>query len=825
MRRRVCRILASVSFLALQAGTAEAALAPSHRKGAISPRHPVATGKGVSGKGANGTGRAPLRSRAEAATPRSAPRPTMMAARQSSPEEVNVHAALQTATGVTGSTPGGGLMPEQTAAKSRSGLTRDFIARQSPTSNPTTMVASLPGVVTGSGDPLGTSDQQVSLSVRGLTQFELGYTYEGIPAADPLNFFIFTGTTADNENIQSISLSQGSADISAPLYNAVGGQLSETLRDPSQHAGGLINLAYGSYGLNREFGRVDSGEIGHSGVRSFVSFSYEGADNWRGPGRSTRYHVDAKAVKEWGEGSHTAFVLSYNSPTGYYLETPSMAQWKALGTKANYAADFRKGGSSYYRFQENQRNSLILGAPTHFRLTDSLSADVTPYYNYFWGYGDGGTSLPTGTSYVGTQNTGPLQVGSSANSVIAAAIDTFHERHGGLNSALHWKTKHNTLSAGYWYSYYTQQEHSFYAEADGEGRIASMTGDYPIYTQAGIPLSRYNINFVQQTNALYIHDEFRAFDDRLTIEAGFKEAMVSRMSTQLIPGAHYKTTANYAEPLPQFAASYRITPHDQIYINGTTAFRAPSSILTMADYFSTTTGKIAHSRATNLAPEYSIGEEIGYRHYGLVNISAALFNYNLTNRQLSSTVYLNGVPTTASINAGGQTSRGATLELGLRPWHHFSPYLSGQYLHATIDNNLASGGDLLPTRGKTAVNTPEFSGAIGLSYDDGGMFGSFNLNYVGSQYATFMNDQKIPSYMTANVTLGYRFPSYHFVKHPQIQLNLINLGNSGYLSGASSLVGNAKATKGIYGSTIAAQTPLYYVGGGFAGVVSVTAGF
>ncbi|MBB2160710.1 TonB-dependent receptor [Gluconacetobacter sacchari] len=813
MRHRICWILASVSLMALQVGRAEAAPVFAHRKAASRPVHHARTPV---------TGHGTLPAPGSAALP---PRRKSPDVAQSSPEEINVHAAIQTATGVTGSTPGGGLMPEQTAAKSISGLTRDFIAKQSPTSSPLTMMASLPGVVTSSGDPLGTSDQQAGLSVRGLTQFELGYTYEGIPAADPLNFFIFTSTTADNENIQSLSLAQGSADISAPLYNAVGGQLSETLRDPSQHSGGLINLAYGSYGLNREFGRVDSGEIGHSGVKAFASFSYESADNWRGPGRMTRYHVDAKVLKEWGKDNRTSFVLSYNSPTGYYLQTPSLAQWKALGTKANYAASFRTGGASYYRFEENQRNSLILGAPLHVRLADTLTADATPYYTYFWGYGDGGTTLGTANSYVGNQDTGPLQVGSTAKSIIAAAIDTFHEQHSGLNAALHWTTKHNTLSIGYWYSYYTQQEHSFYGQADENGNVASMIGDYPIYTAAGIPLSRYNINFVQQTNSIFIHDQVRAFDDRLMIEAGFKEAMVSRMSTQLIPGAHYKTTANYAEPLPQFAARFKITPHDQIYINGTTAFRAPSSILTMADYFSTTTGVLAHSRATNLAPEYSIGEEIGYRHYGLVNVSLALFNYNLTNRQLSSTVYLNGVATTASINAGGQTSRGATLELGLRPWHHFSPYLSGQYLHATIDNNLPAGGDFLATRGKTAVNTPEFSGAIGLSYDNGSVFGNFALNYVGSQYTTFMNDQKIPSYMTANVTAGYRFPSYHFIKHPQIQLNLVNLGNSGYLSGASSLVGNAKKTTGVRGSAIAAQTPLYYVGGGFAGVVSVTAGF
>ena len=62
--------------------------------------------------------------------------------------------------------------------------------------------------------------------------------------------------------------------------------------------------------------------------------------------------------------------------------------------------------------------------------------------------------------------------------------------------------------------------------------------------------------------------------------------------------------------------------------------------------------------------------------------------------------------TGSTINAGGQTSRGVDAELGSRPWHHLSPYLSGEYLHATIDNDLAVDGDLLPTRGHIAVRSP-----------------------------------------------------------------------------------------------------------------------
>lgn len=141
--------------------------------------------------------------------------------------------------------------------------------------------------------------------------------------------------------------------------------------------------------------------------------------------------------------------------------------------------------------------------------------------------------------------------------------------------------------------------------------------------------------------------------------------------------------------------------------------------------------------------------------------------------------------------------------------------------------------DYLPTRGKKAIRTPDFSGSLGLSYDDTHLFGQFTLNYVGPTYSTFMNDERIPGFMTANLSMGYRLRQVGFARSPQIQLNLINLGQlnlinlgqSGYLSGVNSVSANAHTTQGVYGTTIAGKAPTYFVGGGFAGVVSVSTGF
>ncbi|MBR0559787.1 TonB-dependent receptor [Neokomagataea sp. TBRC 2177] len=742
-------------------------------------------------------------------------------------ENMVVHRDAPSATGVTNTTPGGGLMPPQTVAKSRSGITRDFIAKQSPTANPVSMIANLPGVVYSGNDPLGTNDDQQGLSVRGLDQTEIGYLYEGIPAAAPVYLLPYTSSTADNENIQNITLTQGSPDITSPLYNAVGGELTESLRDPSHKFGGLANFSYGSFSLKREFIRLDTGDIGHTGIRGFLSFSARTADEWRGVGQTRRYHVDGKFMKEWGDGNKYSFVLSYNDPLQYYLRAPTKSLWENYGVNYNYADKYIKGSSDYYKLQENLHRTLILGTPVHLNFGHGFSLNTTPYFSYATGYDNGGTVISSTESYYGNQRAGILQnTGAKNDSYFSAiSIDKYKLYYSGINTNITWKRGGNSLAVGYWYSYFDQAEPSLYEALGPDGQVSSMSGQWAIRTQDGSLLSQYNIHLIQQTNSLFINDTYKALNDRLILTAGFKETMITRTLTQNIPGANYRNGQSEAAPQPQISMSYKITPNDQMYINGTTSFRMPASIMSYADRYSISSGSQTRSHTVNPKSEYAIGEEIGYRHTGLVSVALALFNYNFTNRQINTTTYASGTPVTESINGGGQTARGAQVELGVRPWHHFSPYVSAQYLHATTDNNLKVGNDYIQSAGKVAVKSPKFTVAVGLSYDDGSIFGAFNMNYVSKQYSTFINDQSIPSFETFNINFGYRFRNYLYLKHPQIQFNLMNIGNNGFLSGVSGLSMNANPTKGVYGSMIAGSSPTYFVGGGFAGVLSFTAGF
>ncbi|NVN10749.1 TonB-dependent receptor [Nguyenibacter vanlangensis] len=752
-------------------------------------------------------------------------------------ESISVTGGITTPTGVRNTTPGGGMMPVQTAPKSRSEVTRDFIAKKPANTTVQAMLASMPGVSYARSDPYG----QISrgIVVRGLNYTQVGYLVEGIPLTDGVYLSPDAiGGSPDMENVSSVALTQGSPDISSPAYYSVGAEIRTTLRDPARKFGGLLESSYGTWNMKKEFARIDTGEIGHTGIRAFMSYSWSYNRFWQTPGSLTRHHVDAKAIKEWGDGNSAGLTFLW----GHYIAgginangaaTPTKAAFEKLGTSAlYYNADYTPGVGSYWQLSRLRNDVLAIVAPVRLNLGSGLKLSVTPYFISWDKWTNYGETISQDHSYYGTRLAGPLSLPDVAANgrQTVEVVDPQHQRTLSLMTDLAWTHGHNTLRAGYWYAYLDMPERANYAATSAQGLPANAWGRYGVTTADGQVMSGWDIVFRQQTNALFLEDAYTALGGRLKMNAGFKAVMIQRWVSNLIPGAAtYKNGANYVEPLPQLSASFDITPDDQIYVNGTTSFKAPDRSEAYIDIYDAASPIPIQGHPQNMKSEYAIGEELGYRHNGLVHLSAALFNYNMVNHDVLSTAFVGGSLVTAPIILGGQTIRGAQLEVGLRPWHFFSPYASGSYVHATTDNDFRVGNDLLPTAGKMAVNTPSFTGAIGLAYDDGTYFGNFNLNYIGRRYSTFMNDESMPGYLTSDITLGYRMPTLH-VAHtalyrPQIQINLMNIGNNIYYAQAAGLTSNARTMKGLYGTTIAGKSPTYQIGGGFAIAGAVTIGF
>ena len=720
-------------------------------------------------------------------------------------------------------TAGAGLMKRQIDDKSVSTVSQAYIKTQASIQNVYQYVALTPGALTQTADPFGLSTQ-FSINIHGLGQDELGYVLEGMPLNDIGYYTAYPSQFIDSENIDEVSLSQGTADLDSPVISEAGGLMKVTMLDPSIHPGGSIDASYGSFDTNREFIRLDSGLIGNSGVRAFASYSHTASDQWRGDGRVKRQHVDFKAVKEWGDGNRIALSGEWHDGITPSYDKPTLASYNEYGAQSpenNYASSFTPGAYNYWKDYVGTFRIVYVASPTRLVLSDHLTLNETPYFQY--GYGNGPYedvfSDPTAVyqGAAGPYSTSIPNYAATGGSVMANFEDTQYRA--GLVSKLTYTIGHNSIMLGDWYDYSDESDIQSYSALSANGDPADIWADNTAQKlritsgpYAGNLLLSNADHVVTQTNELFLADTLKFFDDRLSIQAGFKYAMITRQGVNEVPGPQYQANINDAEPLPRLGIRYQLNPDNMLFASVSTDFRTPSEQTFFNQYYQ---GSLSYTANTNLKSEYAISETVGYRYQSpQILASVSFFNYNFTNRQISTLGGGSG-SVNQSINAGGQTTRGIDVEAGLRPWHHISPYVSGEYLHSTIDNNLAVGGDVLPTAGKTAIRSPKFQAALGLNYDDGTFFGQFNVKYVDSQYATFMNDESIPSYVTTDLAIGYRLPKIGLRSRPELKLNFINLG-SDYLSGVANPTTNAKDTVGKFGTVIAGAAPTYYLSSGLA---------
>jgi iron complex outermembrane receptor protein len=742
-----------------------------------------------------------------------------------SSEDIVVTGRQASANGVTNTTPGGGLMAVQNGTKLRSTITRDYIDKLAPTTTVFSAIKSLPGVVVGNGDPFGTN---VNLSIRGLSQTSLGFNFEGMPIGDQLSYSAFPGEWADTENLGVINLTRGSTDITAPVYNSVGALLQEELIAPSRTPGGYVSGTLGSYGLNREFLRLDSGEIGNTGIRGFISGSRTYNRSWRGPGRTERHHIDSKFVKDWGTDSFVSLVATYNEEKSDRARNPTLAQWKASGRDFNFDETYTPGNANYYRLRIADRQSLYVSAPSNIRLTDNLQLSVTPYYLYTHGIINGASNLNLVTAYQGSVPAGPLQApGATGTTTTVMNVDRYDQNTYGQNSYLKWDVGSSQIRVGYWYSHFVHDELAAFQVADANGNVTDPYGDHgSVLTSSGEVLRNFAAVIKQNVNGVYADITSKFMDDKLLLNAGIKYVWVDRHSTSPLIGTAMDVNSLSQKALPQASIRYSFDDQNQVFADVTTAFRAPSAVSSYVNIYNLTTGQPSSTPSGNYKPEYSVAEEIGFRHHGdVVHFTIAAFNYDLSDRLVQGSQIVNGTSVGFAVNVGKQRARGVEFEIGLVPYHGFSPYFSAQYLDAKTKDDYPVRGMLLPTAGNRAVLSPEFIASGGISYDNGSFFASVDGNYVGKQYSTFMNDEVLPSFATGNASIGYRFETTGFLKKPQMQVNVTNFTDKKYLSGMQGVTSNALATTTRSGTVIAGSAPTYLIGGGIGASLSVSAAF
>ncbi|WP_249198090.1 TonB-dependent receptor [Gluconobacter wancherniae] len=753
-------------------------------------------------------------------------------------EQVSVHGARHRQIAA-------GLMIKEDAPKSRSTVTQEFIETQANGSNPMQLIALLPGVNTSDQDPLGMTGG--NMTMRGLTSQQIGFTLEGFPINDIGSYAVYPQEIVDAENLRTINVEQGSADLDSPHISATGGAVDMYLRDPMTHFGGKVVGSYGTYNMRRIFGRVDTGYVGHTNLRGYMSFSEAAEDMWRGPGSSNKMHGETKWVNKWGDGNVVSLTIVGNHSTGVLFPSTrvtSAADMNAMNTGKGYNAmvnsmiknnvydakwDPNNPSGNYYQLHRNPFTNIYASAPSTFKLSDNITLTETPYFWYGNGNGGGAYSTKFQNYQYGSEklsaSLGNYNASNTKSMLLYNPSNTQTYRPGSVTKiTLH--TGINRLEFGYWFEYSKQRQTGPYSLINPQtGQALDLLGGGPNLILSNGQTAEYRDTLTQtRIHTLFIADSLSLLNNRLNIEAGLKYTFVKRQGYNGLPDTSTGPYINgsWQQPLPAFSVRYKLNDENQLFASATTNFRIPmnTSLYDSGAYYS---GSGYSTKANpNQKTEYSISEEAGWRYQGpSVMSSITFFHYNFTNRLYTQVITQpNGGYYTTSINGGGMHASGVDAEIGTRPFHNFRPYASFEYVDARTDNNLAASGgsvsDYVRSKGKYAPQTAKYQVGFNLDYDDGHFFSGFSLKYTGSQYATFTNDLKIPSYVRMNVHAGYRFKDMGFLKHPMLKLNIMNIANNHYLGFVSGAATNAKETIGVFGSKISGQSTSYMIASPFS---------
>ncbi|MDT8872248.1 TonB-dependent receptor plug domain-containing protein [Komagataeibacter rhaeticus] len=127
-------------------------------------------------------------------------------------------------------------MKRQHAPEATSSITAAAIAQKLTIASPIQLAATLPGANVGMSDAYGLSIRN-DISVRGYDETEMGWVVEGVPGIDQAYLLPYSETWADNENLSDVTLIASTSRINDPVQSASGGEMIETVRDPSNKMG------------------------------------------------------------------------------------------------------------------------------------------------------------------------------------------------------------------------------------------------------------------------------------------------------------------------------------------------------------------------------------------------------------------------------------------------------------------------------------------------------------------------------------------------------------------------------------------------------------
>lgn len=204
----------------------------------------------------------------------------------------------------------------QATSYAKTSVSKETINRQTILSSVNNALNELPGVVVSEADATGSSVWGTQISMRGFvtnrdTQ-QIGTTIDGLPnGGSGYGGGSLANRYIDTLDLETVEVSQGTADISSRSNEALGGTLNFLTSDPLQEQRVRFVVGGGDNDARKYYARFDTGLLaGHT--RAWISASSAEVRDWiDGSGRTSNDHVAAKFVTELDRWTLSGYA-SYN---------------------------------------------------------------------------------------------------------------------------------------------------------------------------------------------------------------------------------------------------------------------------------------------------------------------------------------------------------------------------------------------------------------------------------------------------------------------------------------------------------------------------------
>lgn len=523
-------------------------------------------------------------------------------------------------------------------------------------------------------------------------------------------------------------------------------------------------------------------------------------------------------------------------------------------------ADYDTNGSNYWGLRINPSNTGNIRGNSRFTLAEGLTLTVDPSFQYTLANGGSGQTVVAESEAArfdnrdfsflllrGSKATGGVDLNGDGDTMDRVRVHTpsvTNTHRYGLNSSLIWDLNENhRLRAAYaldWGRHRQTGNYGFidFSNPSNPTFVDDFGGrnkdDNRVVNLDGVALQARNRKSIASLNQFSAEYRGRFLQEALTVTLGVRAPFFERelnqycytqnassnvLCTTEVPNAPLangnvtfagRGTTQYIKPfsrtvkfddiLPNVGATYRFGESQSVFGSYSESLSAPRTdslyaVTRFAD------GSIGNP---TVQPETSKNIDLGYRYStSTIVAQASVFQNQFDNRIVST--FDQELDQFVDRNVGSVETVGFEASLGWSPIEALSLYgsvtltnseLQDDYIYSysTVNGNRVP--NILPTKGKKQVETPEEMFSLRASYKFNEVFSAgVQGKYTGERWVTDVNDLKVDAHTVVDLDARFDFSTLG-LNGTYLQVNVTNLFDEQYYANLGT---RASATPGALG--------------------------